>query len=125
MTEMMERSDNNLEITDKEEMCKYLAIVLSEDEIERLRIRRFLPTRYNQDSGRIKPSVAFLDTDVIKNKDGEKDKWIWEEWIEPHGEILQKMSALMVRELVRVVLSNHVYIADGKLYLQQKGGPIG
>ena len=31
----------------------------------------------------------------------------------------------MISELVRATLSNNVYIADGKLYLQQKGGPIG
>ena len=59
------------------------------------------------------------------HKQGEKEKWIWDEWIEPNGEILQQMSALMIRELVRATLSNHVYIADGKLYLQLKGGPIG
>ena len=123
--DMMERSSHSLEIIDKKEMCKYLAIILGDDEIKNKRLIRFLPTRYNQDSGRVKPSVAFLDTEIIRNKQGEKEKWIWDEWIEPNGEILQQMSALMIRELVRATLSNHVYIADGKLYLQLKGGPIG
>ena len=35
------------------------------------------------------------------------------------------MTALLVREQIRVVLDNHLYTANGKLYRQLKGGPIG
>ena len=34
------------------------------------------------------------------------------------------MTALLVREQKRVVLENHLYTANGKLYRQLKGGPI-
>ena len=53
------------------------------------------------------------------------NKWLWEQWVEPEGEILKMMTALLVREQIRVVLENHIYTANGKLYRQLKGGPIG
>ena len=52
------------------------------------------------------------------------NKWLWEQWVEPEGEILKIMTDLLVREQIRVVLENHLYTANGKLYRQLKGGPI-
>ena len=39
--------------------------------------------------------------------------------------MLEDMKGLLVREIVTILMENHIYTAGGKIYRQGKGGPIG
>ena len=54
-----------------------------------------------------------------------KEKWFWDDWVAPGPAKKKAMLALMMREMVRVLITNHHYTVDGKLFHQCKGGPIG
>ena len=76
------------------------------------------------------PGIAYLDTTwYISTTKGEgrvkKEKWVWDQWVEPDDDKLKTMIALMLREQVRVLISNHYYTVDGRLFHQKHGGPIG
>ena len=107
------------------ELVKYLALTVNKEEIQEHSIGMFLPRRYNEDSRNNKPIIAFLDGDTVKTSTGVRDKWVWDQWVEPTGDTLRLMCALLMRELVMVVLQGHVYTAGGRLYRQVLGGPIG
>jgi hypothetical protein len=65
---------------------------------------------------------------VRKDRDGNKvkiEKWSWKGKRNPSLIQRKKMIASMMRILVREIMTNHCYQFDGKLYLQQAGGPIG
>ena len=88
-------------------------------------IGRYLPKRYNEDTRSSRPTIAFLDNDTVRSSTGIKDKWVWQDWEEPTGDVQRVLCALLMRELVMVVLQGHVYTAGGKLFKQIFGGPIG
>ena len=45
-----------------------------------------------------------------------KEKCNWEDWEEPQGDKLKEMFALVMREQVQTIITNHVYTFGGKLY---------
>ena len=61
----------------------------------------------------------------MRARDGIREKWDWDGWVEPEGDILQKMIAIMIREIIGMCLGNHIYTVGGKLFIQLLGGPIG
>ena len=107
------------------DLAKYLALVISEEEVRLLDIDKFLPKRYNEGTRNSKPTIAFLDSDTVKTKEGVKDKWVSEGYTEPSVDVLRLMCALLFRELVGIVLEGHVYTACGRIFNQLLGGPIG
>ena len=59
------------------------------------------------------------------DKDG-NEKWDWSGKRKKTSEIQQKkMVASMMEIVVHAIISNHIYQFDGKVFKQQKGGPIG
>ena len=54
-----------------------------------------------------------------------KDKWSWAGRRKPDARERKLMLALLLREVVRVTITSHLYQFGGRLYLQRRGGPIG
>ena len=100
-------------------LSKYLAVHLSQEEINEDNLKSVIPKK-------VKPTrvgIAFLDKDLDSN--GE-DKWSWVgKRKEPSSIQKKKMVAKTLQIAVRTVLSNHIYQVDGNVFKQQKGGPIG
>ena len=111
---------------DFHEVGKYLAIACSEDEIRDQGLKEVMPIKTASNRGP-KPGPAYWETDhreVCEN--GEKkqvEKWI--KGREPEEKEQHKMISLMLAKLVEVVMTNHTYRFDGKVYKQVDGGPIG
>ena len=112
--ELVLRSNVKIEVKNKRELVKYIAVMVSEEEQSEKGLRESVPVRAV--GGRDNLTVAYLDTETVRTKDGVKEKWSWEHWIEPTGEVLQRMIAIMMREIVRMCLTNHIYNVNGKLF---------
>ena len=90
--EVMRESNYKIDIVDKRELCKYLALVIDREELEGRGMVCSIPKRYNEGKKgerKIKPTVAYLDSETVKINGEEVEKWIWEEWVEPDGAILE------------------------------------
>jgi hypothetical protein len=101
---------------DYKEIEKHLAVELSKE----LRLEEVLPRKTKGGTGKV--TMAYLETEVHQDK---TEKWTWEGQREPTDMEKRKMLARLVRKLVVVVMKNHLYQFEGKLYLQLEGGPIG
>ena len=60
------------------------------------------------------PTIAYLDSDwYTSSTKGEasrnKDKWIWEKWEEPSLAIKKRILVMLLREQVKVLVTNHIY----------------
>ena len=55
----------------------------------------------------------------------EREKWSWVGKVAPNKDQRKVMLALLLREQVRVIVSNHLYQYGGQLYRQARDGPIG
>ena len=74
--------------------------------------------------------MAYLDTEYFTRKDIDGktvkvEKWSWRGKREPTMMQKKRMIASMMQVMVGAIMRNHHYQFDGKLYLQQTGGPIG
>ena len=74
--------------------------------------------------------MAYLDTEHFyrKDKDGQSskvDKWSWKGKRDPSMMQKRRMIASMMETMVKTIMMNHCYQFDGRLFLQQTGGPIG
>ena len=108
--DLIMKSTFNIEINDLNELRKYLAIVLTMERINLEGLKEYLPKRYNEvSSNRKKPGIAFLDTEVIKSKGIEVEKWIWEGVHEPSENVIKRMIALMMGNLIEAVMDNYLY----------------
>ena len=129
---MVENTELSLEDVDSQYLATYLAVMVSKTELEEKGLSRHIPRRTVELEGKQKaaPTIAYLDSSwyysSTKGKGrARKEKWNWEQWQEP-GQVERKvMVALMLREQVRVLVTNHLYTTGGKLYHQLGGGPIG
>jgi hypothetical protein len=115
----MLESDLEWEGVEWKEVGRHLAIILTKKEIEELDIGKVLPKRTKE--GR-KITMAFLDSDPDSKGD---EKWTWEQSDEPDRGQRRRMLSRLVNKMVVLVMKNHVYQFDGKLYRQKEGGPIG
>ena len=120
------------ENVDMREIAKYLAINMSKEDQRNLHIISCIPDRVVELEGTARGNVgmAYLDTEYInrKDKDGKTskvDKWSWRYKRDPNIVQGKKMMASMMKILVETVMRNHCYQFDGKLFMQQTGGPIG
>ena len=66
-------------------------------------------------------TLSYLKTDELPCG---LDKWTWRK-VKPNTDQLRAIVALFMRELVDYILSNHVYIVNDTIYLQDEGAPIG
>ena len=114
------------------ELSTYLAVMIGKEELGERGLLQHIPRRTVQMEGRQRaaPSIAYLDsTWYWSTTRGEgrtrKDRWNWEEWVEPCNAKKKTMVALMMREMVRLLITKHHYTVDGKLFQQCDGGPIG
>ena len=113
--EMIENSKEDIENVDYNEIGKYLAVTLTEEDIAREGLEHVVPKRKVETGRSI--SVAYLC-----NKSNE-DKW---QRARPPGNRQKKrMVALAVAEGVRACMANHVYCVGDKIFMQTEGGPIG
>ena len=113
--EMIESSERTVENVDWQEVGKYLAVTMSEKDIEKEGLQHVVPRRKGE--GRRRVTVAYLGQK--KNEDQ------WELARTPGTRQKKKMLALVVAEGVRICLENHVYCIGDRIYKQQEGGPIG
>ena len=61
MFELVINSKIELKVYETKELAKYLALVISDEEVRLLDIDQFLPKRYNEGTRNSKPTIAFLD----------------------------------------------------------------
>ena len=88
---------------------------MSEEEISKEGLQHVIPSRKGEANRSI--TVAFLC-----NKAND-EKWLSAR--KPGVRQKRKMVALAVAEGVKVCMSNHVYCVGDRIFLQQRGGPIG
>ena len=117
---------------DMKTVGKYLAINMSKKEQKSLNIVSCIPTREGEAEGKCRSvTMAYLDSDFNykKDKKGKSmkvDKWSWKNKRKPNQNQERKMITEMMVIMIQMILKNHVYQFDGKLYLQTSGGgPIG
>ena len=97
------------------EVGKYLAVIMSEEEIEREGLRRVIPERRGENNRKI--TVAYL-----ADKKNE-DKWMQAR--DPGSRQKKKMLGIAISRGVRTCMENHVYCMGDRVFLQKAGGPIG
>ena len=95
--ELVMESQRELFVYDVRELCKYMAIILNEEEINEKGLVCYLPRRYNESTRKARPGMAYLETSTTKTKDGIKEKWVWDDWTEPEGNILKLLVSHMMR----------------------------
>ena len=117
---------------DTKEMGKYLSVVMEQEEIEARGLGPHIPRRTVVEEGAAtkRPTIAYLDCDTyVSRRKGQRaetrPKWSWSSWKEPRERQRKVMFALVMREQVRTIISNHLYSFGGNLYRQASGGPIG
>lgn len=120
--------EGKLELMDVEwhEMGKYLAILCDREELERYGVESVVPTRTAKNRGP-RPGPAYWEDDLRETVvNGKKEKISkWNRVREPDQEEGQNMITLMLIKAVEVLMRNHTYRFDGKMYKQRDGGPIG
>ena len=100
-------------------MGLFLALAASRDEIQQYRIREFCSTRKCKNG---KPTITASGTNTDKSKR-------WAPWHLPKKipskPQVRSMVILALKISIRIVLQNHIFKFNGKLYQQNKGGAIG
>ena len=116
---LLEETGVTFENVDYRQLGKYLAIHLSPEEIDRNNLKSVVPKKVKNR----KAGVAFLESD--QDRQGE-DKWDWR-GKRKDPSILQKkkMIARSMEIAVTIIMENHLYQFDGKVFRQKDGGPIG
>ena len=119
--------------TSIERSGKFLVIVLSQDELEELRIISVVPQRtvemmYAEEGRSVpgcKPGPAYWETDTVTVKGVDTPKWTWAGKKEPSVHQQRRMMARLISECVKLQMENHVYRFEGRVFKQSDGGPIG
>ena len=113
--EMIESSELEIESIEWKELGKYLAVTMSEEQINDEDLRSVIPKREKETNRKI--TVAYL------NEKKNKNKWLTARM--PNNNEKKKMIAIAVAQGVKACLENHVYCVGDKTFLQKEGGPIG
>ena len=113
--EMIEESAEEIKHVDYVEVGKYLAVTLTKEEVTREGLDHVIPKRKVETGRDI--SVAYLCNKANEDK--------WERARKPGIRQRKRMVALAVAEGVKACMSSHVYCVGDKIFLQQRGGPIG
>ena len=111
---------------DFHEVGKYIAIACTKEEIVSNSLGDAIPKRTASNRGPT-PGPAYWE-DNMRDAYGNGKKTRVSKWIrarEPTEQECHRMIALMLQKAIEVVMRNHTYRFDGKLYKQKDGGPIG
>ena len=120
VSEMFVESDVKVEGVDSEEIGLYLALNLNEEELKDKNISQFCPKRKNRHGA--PPTI----TGCALNKDREKRMKPWTSRQEiPNEKETRKLLGEALKVVILFIMKNHIYQFDGKIYKQEKGGPIG
>ena len=118
--EVLSKSDLEIDGVDYEEVGLYLALNLTNEQINRSGLAGVCPTRRSR-GGRA-PTIT---TSGIAKDPRERFK----SWIKPHQLTTAAQERSMLTEAMRVgltlVMTNHTYEFDNTIYRQKKGGAIG
>ena len=106
--EMIEESEMEVEGVDWHEVGKYLAVVMTTEEIEDQGLRLVIPQRKGEKNRTI--TVSYLN-DKRNNEN-------WEKARAPGKRQKRKMLARAITEGVKVCLENHMYAVGDVKYLQ-------
>ena len=110
---------------DWREVILYLMITEGKEEMTILGLSEVLPIRScEMNGGRKGRKVTLTYLEKELNSKGEQ-KWNWDHSRKPTNAEKKVLMSIMLGEAVESVMGNHVYIFDGKVYRQEKGGPIG
>ena len=111
--EMIVSSEMSVENVNWHEVGKYLAVMMSKEDIEKEGLYHVVPKR---------KSNRKITINYLQNKQNNKN---WYKSRKP-GVVQQKrMLALAITIGVHQVLSSHTYKVGDEIYLQTEGGPIG
>ena len=113
--EMILNSEMEIMNVDWAEVGKYLAVMMTQEEIEEEGLSHVVPKRRGIRQRRI--TINYLQHK--KNK----DKWLPARY--PGVRQKRKMLSLAVSFGVNTALSNHTYCVGDQSFLQISGGPIG
>ena len=113
--EMILSSTMDISNVDWAEVGKYLAVMMTQDEIEQEGLAFVIPKRRGVRLRKI--TINYLQLKKNKNK--------WLPARSPGVRQKRKMLALAVSHGVYTALSNHTYCLGDQIYLQVSGGPIG
>ena len=113
--ELVEVSEKQVEGVDWTEVGKYLAIVMTNEEIEEEGLKHVVPKRKTQPNRKV--SIAYLS-----NKKNDEN---WGPARTPGHRQKKKMLGLTIACAVRTCIQNHLYKVGDKIFLQREGGPIG
>ena len=119
--EMFLQSGIDAEVTNTKELGLYLALNRTRDQLKRKGLADYCPER-KTNRGR-PPTITGCAQD-------EKESKRYRPWKEPVNRnpdlnVKKRMLAEAITVAVRFVMKNHMYVFDGKLRRQAKGGPIG
>ena len=133
LTDLMKKDIFTIENVDWHEVGKYLYVTQKREMLESLGVQSAIPERSVGDKARgRRPGPAYWDSDIIiDNSQGSgntreertRGKWIRRE--NPTKEQSANMMGQMIADAIDTAMSNHMYRFDGKVYLQNDGGPIG
>ena len=113
--ELVETSEKQVEEVDWNELGKYLAVMMSEDEIRKEKLKTAIPRREGESNRKI--TIAYLCNKQYENK--------WIPAKQPSQMQKKRMVAITVAKAVRTCIENHTYRVGDRIYHQQEGGPIG
>ena len=119
--EAVMRSELKWTNLDYVEATRYLAMNWSEEQCNRSKLRRVLPTRRSKQGTR--PGVR--GTGPQGPDRGDQDMWKWRPNINLRGAEKKEIVARVVQVAVEVMFRTHVYTFGGVFYRQTSGGPIG
>ena len=97
-------------------MSKYLAVMMTQDEVREHGLEEVIPTR-------VKKTRRELTLNCLFSSKPEHEEWVM--CREPNEEERRKMLACVVSIGVEVVMRNHTYTMGEKIYQQREGCPIG
>ena len=115
--EMIENSELEMQNVDWQEVGKYLAVMMTEEEITAEGLRHVVPRR--------REGVRRLRRITIRYLHQKKNSTKWLPARRPGVRQQRRMLALAISFGVKMVMSNHTYKLGDRIYLQAQGGPIG
>ena len=113
--EMILTSTMDIRNVDRAEVGKYLAVMMTQEEIDQEGLTHVIPKRRGIRLRKI--TINYLQLKKNKNK--------WLPARSPGVRQTRKMLALVVSYGVYTALSSHTYCLGDQMYLQVSGGPIG
>ena len=117
--ELIYESDVQFSNIDVNELGLYLSLCFTRDELIKNNVEQFCPTRKNK--GR-KPTITGSGSEVNEHK-----RWkCWNKPVsKPNEEQQRKMMTIALGAAMKTTLKNHIFVFNGEIRKQSKGGAIG